>query len=162
AMPIFEYKAVGASGAVSTGSLDAGGRGEALRMIEERGLTPLKLAETAGGASKPARSAGIKLPAAGKFKLFQSKKVSFAALEDFQAREKELRAKVVAAMMYPAVLLTLAVAVVIFLLVFFIPRFQTLFEGFDAALPALTQVIVGASNVLRHYGIFVLAAVVAA
>ena len=28
----------------------------------------------------------------------------------------------------------------IFLLVFFIPRFQTLFEGFDAALPALTQV----------------------
>ena len=56
-------------------------------------------------------------------------------------RDKELRAKILAALMYPAVLLFLAVGVLIFLMVFFIPRFQTLFEGFDAALPALTQVI---------------------
>ena len=49
-------------------------------------------------------------------------------------------------MMYPAVLLLLATGVVIFLLVFFIPRFQTLFAGFDAALPLITRVIVGASD----------------
>ncbi len=77
-------------------------------------------------------------------------------IADFQAREKEMRAKVIAALMYPAVLLTLAVGVVIFLMVFFIPRFQTLFEGFDAALPMITQVIVGASNVIRSYGLFLL------
>ena len=85
--------------------------------------------------------------------------VVLAQIADFQAREKELRAKVTAAMMYPAVLLTLAVGVVIFLLVFFIPRFQTLFEGFDAALPLLTRVIVATSEIMRHYGIFVLIAV---
>ena len=88
--------------------------------------------------------------------------VVLAQIADFQAREKELRAKVVSAMMYPAVLLTLAVAVLVFLMVFFIPRFQTLFEGFDAALPALTQVIVGISNAIRHYGFYLLAAIVAA
>ena len=88
--------------------------------------------------------------------------VVLAQIADFQAREKELRAKVTAAMMYPAVLLTLATGVVIFLLVFFIPRFQTLFEGFDAALPLLTRVIVATSEIMRHYGIFVLAAVAAA
>jgi hypothetical protein len=68
--------------------------------------------------------------------------VVLGQIADFQAREKELRAKVMAALMYPAVLLFLAIAVLVFLMVFFIPRFQTLFEGFDAALPALTQVIV--------------------
>ena len=83
--------------------------------------------------------------------------VVLAQIADFQAREKELRAKVTAAMMYPAVLLTLAVGVVIFLLVFFIPRFQTLFEGFNAALPLLTRVIVAASDLLRHYGLYILA-----
>jgi type II secretory pathway component PulF len=44
-------------------------------------------------------------------------------------------------------------------MVFFIPRFQTLFAGFDAALPLLTQVIVGCSDVIRHYGLWVVAAI---
>jgi type II secretory pathway component PulF len=64
--------------------------------------------------------------------------------------------------MYPAVLLCLAIGVLIFLLVFFIPRFQTLFEGFDAALPALTQVIVGVSNIVRNYGLYLAAGIGAA
>jgi len=247
-MPVFEYRALQADGSMTQGRIDAGGRGDALRVIEERGLKPVKLTESAGSSTKASKSAGggIKLPTGGK-SLFQSKKVSFSALEDFtrslssllaagvplsraltilfkessnppaaakwkelhdfvvdgmsladamkrspdvfpdvycamveageaggfldvvlaqiadfQAREKELRAKVLAALMYPAVLLLLAVGVVIFLLVFFIPRFQTLFEGFDAALPALTQVIVGASEILRGYGLFILAGLVAA
>jgi type II secretory pathway component PulF len=84
--------------------------------------------------------------------------VVLGQIADFQAREKELRAKVVSALMYPAVLLFLAIAVLIFLMVFFIPRFQTLFEGFDAALPALTQVIVAISNLIRGYGLYLVAA----
>ena len=59
------------------------------------------------------------------------------------------------AMLYPAVLLTLAVAVMIFLMVFFIPRFQKMFAGFDAKLPVITLMIVGASNIMRHYGIWI-------
>src|SRR4030095_771066 len=88
--------------------------------------------------------------------------VVLAQIADFQAREKELRAKVISALMYPTVLLCLAIAVLIFLLVFFIPRFQTLFAGFDAALPALTQAIVGVSHFIRHYGLYLLAAIIAA
>jgi type II secretory pathway component PulF len=88
--------------------------------------------------------------------------VVLGQIADFQAREKELRAKVAAALMYPAVLLFLAVAVVIFLLVFFIPRFQTLFEGFDAALPLLTQVIIAVSDSVRHYGLYIVIAIGAA
>ncbi len=50
--------------------------------------------------------------------------VVLAQIADFQVREKEMRAKVMAALMYPAVLLTLATGVVVFLMVFFIPRFK--------------------------------------
>ena len=79
-----------------------------------------------------------------------------AQIAEFQARDKELRGKVISAMIYPAVLMFLAIAVLIFLMVFFIPRFKTLFEGFDAALPMLTQVIVATSEFSQRYGIFVI------
>ena len=49
-------------------------------------------------------------------------------------------------------LLFLAVAVLIFLLVFFIPRFTAIFAGFGAKLPLITRIIVGVSDILRHYG----------
>jgi len=81
--------------------------------------------------------------------------VVLAQIADFQAREKELKAKVLTAMMYPAVLLVLALAVIIFLLVFFIPRFQLVFQGFNAELPLITQMIIKVSNVVRNYGLFV-------
>jgi type II secretory pathway component PulF len=76
-------------------------------------------------------------------------------IADFQSREKEMRGKVVAALLYPAILLCLALAVVVFLLVFFIPRFQLLFTGFGAQLPLLTRIIVGISEVIRSYGLIV-------
>ena len=80
-----------------------------------------------------------------------------AQIADFQAREKELRSKVVTAMLYPAILLVLALGVVVFLLTFFIPRFQSVFAGFGASLPLLTQIIIGTSEVVRSYGPFVVA-----
>ena len=83
-----------------------------------------------------------------------------AQIADFQAREKELRGKVMTAMLYPCILLVLALGVLIFLLTFFIPRFQLVFSGFGAALPLPTQIVIGISNTVRHYGLFVLGGVV--
>jgi type IV pilus assembly protein PilC len=86
--------------------------------------------------------------------------VVLAQIADFQAREKDLQGKVVAALMYPAILLVLAIGVLVFLLVFFIPRFQLVFQGFNAELPLLTQMIVGVSAAVRHYGLFLAAGVI--
>src|SRR6266478_6071091 len=58
-----------------------------------------------------------------------------AQIADFQAREKDLRSKVMAAMLYPCILLVLALGVLVFLLTFFIPKFQVIFSGLGAALP---------------------------
>ena len=78
-----------------------------------------------------------------------------AQIADFQAREKDLKSKVLAAMLYPAILFVLAIAVLIVLLTFFIPRFQAMFAGFGGQLPLLTRMIIGVSHVLRSYGLYV-------
>ena len=80
--------------------------------------------------------------------------VVLSQIADFQAREKEMRSKVMTALLYPVILLVLALGVLIFLLVFFIPRFQSIFSGFGAKLPLLTQMIVATSDLMRHYGLF--------
>jgi type II secretory pathway component PulF len=88
--------------------------------------------------------------------------VVLAQIADFQSREKELRSKVTSAMLYPTILLVLALGVLTFLLVYFIPNFQKLFQGFGGSLPLLTQMIIAASHIVRSYGLFVLAGVATA
>ncbi len=58
----------------------------------------------------------------------------------------ELKSKVKGAMTYPAVLLGLTICMVVFMMVFIVPRITESFEKTGSALPALTQVVVGVSN----------------
>lgn len=76
-------------------------------------------------------------------------------IADFRVREQDLKGKVKAALVYPAMLAVLAVGVLIFLLTFFIPRFSGIFSQFGADLPWLTKVIVAVSHSLIHYGVFI-------
>lgn len=80
-------------------------------------------------------------------------------IADFQTRSKEMRGKVISALIYPAVLLALAIGVMVFLMLFFIPRFKTVFTGFGAELPALTRLIVACSESLSTYGVPLLVAI---
>src|SRR6185437_11287329 len=82
-------------------------------------------------------------------------------IADFRTREQDLKGKVKAALVYPCVLGVFASGVLIFLLTFFIPRFQGIFASFGANLPWLTQIVVAISHTVIHYGIFVIAALVA-
>jgi type II secretory pathway component PulF len=84
--------------------------------------------------------------------------VVLAQIADFQAREKEMKGKVMTALLYPLILLGLAVVVLAGLLTFFIPRFQAIFKSFGGELPLVTQLIVNTSELLRSYGLFVIAA----
>jgi type II secretory pathway component PulF len=60
-MPLFQYKAMQLDGKTAVGELEAGGRQEAFRQMEQRGLKPITLAEKAAG--KPAKN-GAPAPAA--------------------------------------------------------------------------------------------------
>ena len=81
-------------------------------------------------------------------------------IADFRTREADLKGKVKAAMIYPLILAIVATGVVIFLLTFFIPRFSGIFAQFGSNLPALTQFIIAVSNVIKHYGLWVLCVVI--
>jgi len=237
AMPSFAFKAVSAEGQITEGAMDAPGRQEALRQLQQRGLQPVRLDEKPSvtlKSSKPAAmslrfarkkvtrkelenfmrqlssllSAGISLSRALQILAREASSPAAAAtwksihdlvidgtsladsmahipqtfprvyvamvrageaggfldvvlgqIADFQSREKELREKVQAALIYPAVLLVLAITVLTFLLTFFIPRFQTIFTGFGIKLPMITQVILAASVLVTKYGLLVLVVV---
>ena len=73
-----------------------------------------------------------------------------------------LRRKIKGALIYPSTIVTVAIAVVIFLLVFVIPTFKALFKGFGAALPLPTRVVLELSRIVREHilvglGVLVLA-----
>ena len=88
--------------------------------------------------------------------------VVLAQIAEFQAREKDLKSKVMQAMLYPCILLVLAVGVLVALLTFFIPMLRNLFNSIHGSLPLLTKIIIGASDLIRAYGLFVAAALVVA
>lgn len=88
--------------------------------------------------------------------------VVLAQIAEFQSNEKELKSKVLTAMLYPMILLVLAIGVLVVLLTFFIPKFQNIFDNMHAALPLITQIIIAASHTVRSYGLLVAAALVVA
>jgi type II secretory pathway component PulF len=87
--------------------------------------------------------------------------VVLSQIAEFQAREKDLRSKVMTAMLYPCILFALALVVLVVLLVFFIPKFQGIFNSLHGSLPLITQIIVGVSHLVRSYGLFVAGGIIA-
>ena len=88
--------------------------------------------------------------ASGKLDVFLLKLV-----ESLEKREK-VKKKIKGALMYPAVMFTVAITVMVFMLVKVVPIFAEMYEGMGVALPTPTQVIMNASNFMRGTGGMVL------
>ncbi len=80
----------------------------------------------------------------------------------FQKRVEGFRKKVVAAFVYPAILLTLASCVVTFLLLYVVPTFTKIFADAGSQLPLPTQVLIAFTSVLKRYILFLIGIIVAA
>ncbi|MBI3097706.1 MAG: type II secretion system F family protein [Planctomycetes bacterium] len=80
----------------------------------------------------------------------------------FTEKEQELRNRVSAAMAYPALLLVLGVAAVVYLLTFFIPRLTPIFSDLGGALPLITRVLITTSNFFAAYWVIIVGAMAAA
>src|SRR5512135_323619 len=81
-------------------------------------------------------------------------------LAQYMEKAMALKKKVKSAMIYPSTIITVAVLVVIFLLVFVIPTFKAMFEGFGATLPLPTQIILELSRLVRLYFLYGVAVIV--
>lgn len=79
-----------------------------------------------------------------------------------QIREScETRRKVIGSMIYPVILLLVAVAVVIVMLWFVVPTFADMFDEMGAELPGVTQFVLSASDFIVANGIYILIGVIA-
>ena len=81
-----------------------------------------------------------------------------ARLAVYLENAARLRKKVKSAMMYPVVVVIVAVAITTFLLIKVVPQFAEIYSGFGAKLPGPTLFRIGISDIVRRYIIlFVLA-----
>ncbi len=81
-------------------------------------------------------------------------------IANFRSREQDLKNRVQSALIYPAILTVLAICILIFLMVYFIPRFSSIFAEFGGTLPSLTKWIVAASGFVLKYWLFIIGVVV--
>jgi type II secretory pathway component PulF len=82
---------------------------------------------------------------------------------EFLEKQQELKARVTGAMIYPAFLATLGGVITVLLIVFFVPKFAELFARLEqdgGGLPLPTVILLGMSDTVSQYGLFLGAAAV--
>ena len=76
-------------------------------------------------------------------------------LATYLERSHQLRQKVQAALIYPAVLGVMATGMIIAMMLFVVPRLVEQFDLFDADLPLITRVVISLSETLQAHGILI-------
>jgi general secretion pathway protein F len=79
-------------------------------------------------------------------------------LAEYTESREEMRQKVMGAMLYPLVLTVMCFGIVSILLTYVVPKVIEVFEANHAKLPLATRILVGFSNFMRDYGIWMLIA----
>jgi type II secretion system protein F len=79
----------------------------------------------------------------------------------FIEKDQDLRSRIASAMAYPTLLIVIGTGAVIFLMVFFIPRFSEIFRKMGSNLPPTTLIVMSISYFCRDYWMFLLLGVAA-
>jgi type IV pilus assembly protein PilC len=72
-------------------------------------------------------------------------------LAEFQERAQALKRKIKGAMVYPIVVISVAVGILTFIMIKIVPSFVKIFDDFDTTLPPMTIVLIGISNAAVNY-----------
>src|SRR5438034_2552128 len=85
-------------------------------------------------------------------------------LSEFQEKAAKIKNKILSAMVYPGIVMTMAVCIMVFLLVFIVPRFEVILYDLlsDTELPPVTTFVIGVSGFMQHNGVIIFGALVAA
>ncbi|HUE41588.1 MAG TPA: type II secretion system F family protein [Chthoniobacterales bacterium] len=84
-------------------------------------------------------------------------------LAEFQEKAAKIKNKVAAAMIYPIIVMTMAIAIMGFLLVFIVPKFEAIFHDMlgDRPLPAITTLVIGVSRFVQAHWLVIVAIIFA-
>ena len=81
-------------------------------------------------------------------------------LAEYLEKIEKLRGKIKSALFYPIFVLVVSTIIIVGILIFVIPTFKQLYADLGGTLPALTQMVINASNWLRDYiGWFIMAVI---
>src|SRR5216683_1776142 len=87
---------------------------------------------------------------------------SGSTLADYIEKNEKLKSKVKGAMVYPSIVLTVAIGVTVVLLLFVTPTFEKMFKDFGGAMPAPTQIVIDLSKFLQKYILLIVGVAIAA
>lgn len=87
---------------------------------------------------------------------------AIAGLAATLERAQQLRQTLASALMYPIILLVFAVAIILIMLMFVLPQFESAFAQAKGQLPFASRAVMAASHALRDYGLVMLALAVGA
>lgn len=85
----------------------------------------------------------------------------FERLATYREKSEQLRAKVIKALIYPAMVVLVALAVSYLMLTMVIPEFESMFSGFGADLPWFTQKVLNLSHWIQAYSFQAILGIVA-
>lgn len=80
----------------------------------------------------------------------------FANIANYQEKIVEIKRKVTSALIYPIIIIIVAITAVVLILIFVLPKFQDMYNSLGVELPFITQIVVSFSEFLYFYGIFIL------
>ncbi|MEP4146617.1 MAG: type II secretion system F family protein [Halioglobus sp.] len=83
-------------------------------------------------------------------------------LVEYLENAKANRDSVVSALIYPAILLVVAVLSIVLMLGFVVPQFESLFEDMGEALPVLTQMVLSGADFIKSWGWLLLIVIIGA
>ena len=75
-------------------------------------------------------------------------------------KNRSMRSKAIGSLMYPAALVVFAGGIITALMTMVVPRIVTQFETFDAELPFVTRIVIGVSDFIGAYGLYIFLAAV--
>src|SRR6266702_4810126 len=72
-------------------------------------------------------------------------------LADFKEKAQTLKRKITGAMVYPVVVILVAVGILTFIMIFIIPKFEKIFKDFNMQLPEMTKMLLATSRWFGEY-----------
>jgi len=81
-------------------------------------------------------------------------------LSEFREKAQKLKKKIIGALIYPIAVLTIATAILTFIMVFIVPKFEQIFRDLNIRLPALTTLLITMSSFIASFWWIILIALV--
>ena len=67
-------------------------------------------------------------------------------LAEYQEKAQKLKNKIISAMVYPVIVMFIAVGILVFLMIFIVPKFREMFTNTDSELPLISKIVFGTSE----------------